>query len=382
MTWPFSQRGLGDTPYELIPRRPSSASGVQVTSDTALRHSAVWACRRLRADLVSMMPVNAFRKIDGYDVEVQKPQIFITPGGEEVLWSEWAYSTTDDLDSQGNTVGIIRQMVQNRPTLIELVPLEKVSAKGSGPTITEWKMYGEKVDTKYVWHERQFTRSGLAWGLSPIAYAAMQIGGYLNAQQFASDWFAGGGIPSARLKNVQKIVPPEDAQKIKDRFKATVGTGDIFVHGADWEYETIQAKASESAFIEQMQFSITDICRFLGVPADMIDAETSSGSITYANVTQRNLQLLILNLNPMLQRREETFSYRLVQQPRSVKFNRGVLLEMDLKSRYESYQIATAGAPWMTASEVRLIEDRPPFTPDQQAEIAAMKKAPTNGVSA
>lgn len=384
MTWPWSSRAYTAAEY-LAERASVRSSGSVVTAESALRHSAVWAARRLRADLVSTMPVDVFRLEGGVPVEKPKPVVFVTPGGDDVDWCEWTYSSQDDLDALGNTVGIITQRnpSDGRPRRVELQPNAAVTMVGRGSVITEYRVYGEKVAPEHVWHERQFTRSGLPVGLSPIANAAMQIGGYLSAQEFARDWFAGGGIPAARLRNTERVIPdPEEAQKIKDRFRATVSTGDLLVTGKDWEYDTIQAKASESAFIDQMQFSITDLCRFMGVPADMIDAEVSTGSITYANVTQRNLQLLILNLNPVLRRREATFSRKLLSAPVQMRFNRGALLEMDLKTRYEAHAIGI-GAQFLAPSEARLIEGRAPFTDAQMAEFKSAKQAPqTTGVPA
>ena len=361
---------------QLLADRSRSRNNSPVTSATALRHSAVWACRRLRADLVSTLPTNVYRRIDGVSVEVPKPAFFDIPGGESVDWCEWAYSTTDDLDAEGNTFGLIASKDnQGIPRQIDLVPAASVSVRGNGSVITEFRIGGTAYDPADVWHEKQHTRSGLPVGLSPIAHAAVGIGGYLSAQEFARDWFSGGGIPAARLRNSDKIVPAAEAEEIKARFKATVGTGDLFVTGKDWEYETIAAKASEASFIEQMQFSIVDLCRFLGVPADMIDAESSSGSITYANVTQRNLQLLILHLNPALRRREATFSRRLLPAPRVMKFTRGALLEMDLRSRYEAWKVGI-DARFIAPSEARMGEDRPPFTTEQLAEFNSLSKAP------
>lgn len=361
---------------QLIADRLGGRSRTRVTSDTALRHSAVWACRRLRGDLVSTMPLDTFRRMDGIDVEVPKPPVFVNPGGDSVDWCEWAYSTQDDLDALGNTVGVITAFGGDRlPQRVELVPNEEVSIKGRGSRIESFKIAGEKYDPSQIWHEKQFTRSGLPVGLSPIAYAAMSIGGYLSAQEFARDWFSGGGIPAARLKNTAKTIDPEEAARVKERFHATIGTGDLFVTGKDWEYDTIQAKASESAFIEQMKFSVSDICRFLGVPGDMIDAEVSSGSITYANVTQRNLQLLIMNLNPVLRRRETAFSNRLLPKPRFAKFNRGALLEMDLKGQYEVHKLGIDGR-FIAPSEARGLLNRPPFTAEQLAEFSIFSKTP------
>ena len=59
----------GATADQLIPPRPGTSGGAAaVTNETALRHSAVWACLRLRANLISTMPVDLYRKVDGIQV--------------------------------------------------------------------------------------------------------------------------------------------------------------------------------------------------------------------------------------------------------------------------------------------------------------------------
>ena len=95
-------------PDGLIPPRPDRRRGlVHVTNDTAMRHSAVWACLRLRADLVSTMPVDVYRRVAGVQVEVPTPPVLVTPGGERVGIQEWLYSSQFDLDRGGNCFGLI-----------------------------------------------------------------------------------------------------------------------------------------------------------------------------------------------------------------------------------------------------------------------------------
>jgi hypothetical protein len=101
----FSKRvSVVDGP--VIPDRPrltgAGSQVARVTEDTALRHSAVWAALRLRADLVSSMPVDVYRKVAGIQVEMQKPPVLITPGGSQVKIKEWMYSSQVDLDRAGN----------------------------------------------------------------------------------------------------------------------------------------------------------------------------------------------------------------------------------------------------------------------------------------
>jgi phage portal protein BeeE len=74
------------TADQLIPSRTLGATRgtVAVNTDTALRHSAVWACLRLRANLVSTLPVKLYREMVGQQVEVPKPKLLVSPSGDRI----------------------------------------------------------------------------------------------------------------------------------------------------------------------------------------------------------------------------------------------------------------------------------------------------------
>lgn len=358
------------TAADLIPNRGAARSGsVHVGPDSALRSSGVWACLRLRADLISTMPLDVFRRYQGVQVEVPKPPILVNPGGEQVPLPEWIYSSQFDLDRSGNVVGLVTELDgQGLPRRVDLVPLSDAYARGKGSEIVEWRI-GKKIYTPAeVWHEKQFTAPGLPLGLSPVAYAAMSIGGYLSAQQFALDWFANDVAPMGTLQHqTEENISAAVARVMKDRFKEAVAGRDIFVTGSEWEWTPAASDASQAAFLEQMKFGITDVTRFFGVPADMIDAEGSSSSITYANVTQRNLQLLVMNLGPAIVRRENALS-RLLPQPRYVKFNTDAILRMD-PSAVTANLVAQVNGRLRAPSEARETLNLPPFTDEQLAEF-------------
>jgi HK97 family phage portal protein len=348
---------------------------LSVTNDTALRHSAVWAALRLRADLMSSFPIDVYRKVQGLNVEVPKPPVLVTPGGNEVGIKRWMYDTEFDLDRAGNVFGIITERTgvigpdgRGLPGRIDLVELGEVTVRANGSEITKYKIGGKEYEPWEVWHERQYTIAGFPLGLSPVAYAAWSIEESLSAQQFARDWFAGGAIPSGTLKNNSKQIDKRQAREVRNAFRAAVSNGDLFVHGMDWEYSPVQAVGAQTQFIEARQFSMGDIARFFGVPGDLIDAAVSGSSITYANISQRNLQFLIMNLGPAVARREDTFSRKLVSNPRTVKLNTDALLRMDPETRARTIG-SQITARTLAPSEARALEDRAPFTEDQLAEF-------------
>lgn len=360
--------------------RLTSATAPTVTRETSLQSSVKWACQRLRADLISTTPLDAFRVAGTVQVEVPKPPVLSMPDGRMDV-TEWLYSSQFDLDDVGNTFALVKQRDRlDYPSVLEPLPASSVAVRVRDGVLS-YTVDGQAVPASQMWHERQFTVSGSAVGLSPTAYAVLSLGGYLSAQQFAADWFSGSAIPAAALRNTAKVLTGDQADAVKARFKDSVATGDVFVTGSDWEYSVIGAKANESAFDAMMKLSAPDICRFFGVPGDMVDVESASGSITYANVTQRNLQLLILNLGPVFTRRERAFSNGLVPRGQVVKFNTDSILRMDPAAR-GALMDAAITARRMTVSEARALDNRPPLTPDQEAEFARLfpARAPQQGV--
>lgn len=368
----FAKRALGDTVNNLIPSRsPGRTGSVIVSADTAMRASAMWASVRLRADLLSTLPLDVYRYVNGIQVEVPKPPVMISPGGDRVNIQEWLYSTQVDLDRVGNTFGIISEVdALGKPRRIDLVDANTVTVVQDQKTLDYVYRIGRKVyDKKDVWHERQFTVSGMVMGLSPVAYAAWTLGQYQSALDFGLDWFANGGqVPGGILKNTARVLGSGVAEEAKRKFKASIAARDLFVTGNDWEYSTVAVAQNESQFLDTQKLGATDIARFFGVPADLIDvAPLGKSALTYANVTQRNLQFLIMNLGPAITRRETALS-ALLPAPRFAKFNTDALLRMDPDTRNAMFITQVAGKI-RTPSEVRALDNLPPFTPAQLQEF-------------
>ncbi len=346
-----------------------------VTNDTAMRHSAVWACLRLRANLISTMPLDVYRKVEGFRLEVPPPPVLVKPGGERVKIKEWLYSSQVDLDRAGNAIGLITEVhPSGLPARIDLQPVGECAVVPSteaerkrAPDGWVYRISGKRYFPDEVWHEKQYTIAGLPVGLSPIAYAAWTIGEYLSIQDFALEWFGNGGVPAMHLKNTAKTFGSDVAQQVKDRFQASVQQGGLFVSGNDWELNLLASEQAGMSWLEAKQYGVGDVARFLDCPGDLIDAVVTGGHITYATVTERNLQFLIMHLGPAVVRREDALS-DLTSKPRYVKLNSDALLRMDPKTRAETFKIRIDSRT-IAPSEVRELEEQRPFTPEQIAEF-------------
>lgn len=366
------------TASDLIPQRPPAGrrGTTLVTDETALRHSAVWACLRLRADLISTMPVDVYRTVQGRRVELPLPPVLVSPGGEQWDYLDWMYASQFDLDRAGNAIGLITERNGlGLPARIDLAPIGScsVTLRRTGEVV--YRIDGREYTPDQVWHERQFPVAGLPVGLSPVAHAAWSVGEYLSMQDFALDWFGNGGVPKGRLRNTAKTINPDQARAVKDRYNASVQHGDIFVHGSDWEFNFLQAENQGMEWIEGRRFALGDIARFFGAPGDLIEAATQGGgSITYASISQRNLQFLIMNLGPAVTRRERRLS-KLLPPPRFVKLNADALLRMDPEAREKVIDSKVRGRR-MTPNEARALDDLPPLTAEQEAEMARLLGEP------
>ena len=355
-----------------IPPRGTGRYGAAlVDGDTAMRHSAVWACLRLRADLISTFPVNAYRNVDNLAITVAKAPIIVEPGGKRWPMHHWMYATQWDLDKAGNTIGLITETNgYNLPSRIDLFPIKVCSViQRKGEPEPRYKIDGKEYSADKVWHERQFPVPGLPVGLSPVAYAAWTIGEYLSIQDFALQWFGGGAVPKARMKNKAKILKGSEITQAKQWYRDVVSNGDLLVHGADWEYDFIQAEQAGVEWLDARRFGLADVCRFFTCPADLIEAAISApGSITYQNAVTRNLQFLVMNLQPAIFRREQAIS-TLLPNRQYIKLDTDELLRLDPETLAA---VIAKRIEWrlLTVSEARVkYWDLPPLTAAQEAEF-------------
>jgi HK97 family phage portal protein len=377
-------KGLPDAGVQPRADVTGRRNAVAVNPDTALRHSAVWACLRIRADLISTFPVDTFRKVGDIDVEVPKPPVLVDPGGRHWPYMHWMWASQFALDRQGNTVGVIvERNALNLPSRIELYPASSVSIY-QRPDMTEhrYRIDGKEYTPDQVWHERQFPVPGLPVGLSPVAYAAWTLSEALSMQQFALDWFGGGGMPKARLHNTKRSLESgpqtNEARRIKDRYMATVANGDVFVHGNDWELNFMQAEQAGVEWLDGRRFLLADCSRWFGVPVDLIEAAVSApGTITYQSALQRNLQFLVMHLAPAIIRRETALS-SLLPRPRFVKLNTNALLRMDAEQQAKVIDMRIKNRT-LTITEARELYNLPPLTPQQEAEFARVLGGPRSG---
>lgn len=369
--------GLSDLEGYGYERRPSGARRApQITQATALRNSVWWACCHLRANVFSSFPLDVIKPgPDGLTYPVTNAGTLVDEPSPGVDITEFMYSSEMDLSRYGNSVGIIRlRNAFNLPVVVELADMGSVVAKMKGRSIDYWVIDNTRYEVGDIWHQKRHTIGGFALGLSPLAHAAWSMAIYKSAQEFALDWFATGANPKGSLQHTERAtVPPEERQAVKDEFKDSTAGGDIFVHGRAWTWTPAQQDALSAGFLEQQTASNQDVCRYGDVPASMVGVETATGNITYANVTQANLQWLITSIGPQARRTERYWSKNALPKPWHLKLNTDALLRMDPMARADlmiKLKVANLRAP----DELRALDNLAPFTDEQMAQITTFSQ--------
>lgn len=371
-----------DSLTELL-RRRLPPGGVHVNADTAMRHSAVWACRDLIASNVSTLPVHEYRKQGSAARRLVDPPVLSQPDGAEVPASAWRYMALESLVMRGNAYGLIIGWDRRGwPSRIRMLHPDTVQARQLGPNgPVEFRVNGRKVERYQwlatpsddeggnkgeLWHVPAYVVAGCPIGLSPIAYAARSIGLGLQAEQFGSDWFIEGAHPSGVLTSEQEITS-ESAALIKERFLAAVGkTREPVVLGAGLGWTPVQIAPEESQFLETIKANVADVARFFRVPPEEIGG-TSGNSMTYANQEQRGIALTTWTFRPWIFRLEEALSL-LRPRPRYVKMTTAAMERTDLAGRYRAYESGIRTG-WLKRDEPRSWEEMEPL-PNDEGQVA------------
>lgn len=367
-----SKRALsfwGMSPTDMLSQRTAARASLKPVStpSEAMEISAVWAAIRLRADLVSTLPIQTYRNLDNIRMNTAGTPFIDSPD-----FMEFLYSSQVELDRSGNSIGIIKSFypgMANIPAEIDLQPSSACQVLMRDGDL-KYRINGIEYEPDVIWHEKQFTVSGLAVGLSPVSYAAYTLGQFKSVQDFATEWFTSGQGPRASLKNTEKKISSRDAAIAKESWRATQEMGEPFVHGNDWEYSLLQAQSASNDWLEAQRFGLTEASRFFGVPSDLIDAAMSGDHVTYANVMQRNLQFLIMHLGPAIRRRENALS-QLLPRPRSLRFDEDALLRMDPVAQANVIDVKIRSRQ-LAPSEAREMDNRAPFTLAQIEEFNAL----------
>ncbi len=378
-------KGNGDPTAKTVRIEPKSTGyeifsgiGSGVSPSTAMSVSAVYACVRLLAGGLSMLPIYQYRSTDtgrkriyGSDLE---RMLNLEPAPMYSAAAHWEGVMADIL-LRGDAFTYIHHNRTGR--VLELIPLP-------------WEAVSVERDTS-VWPNRlkYYVSDGLrTWGcdsgdmlhfpgfgfnglrsMSVIAFAARNATkNAIAMDKYAGSFFEKGANPSIVL-TTERTVDEDLAERLRNEFVERYSGEDnmnalplILSEGVKAEKLTISA--SDAQLIEARQFQVVDIARAFGVPPHMI-GETSASTSWGSGIESMNRAFVTFSLNPHLKRIEQELNRKLLGRNQFFEVNRESLMVGDSKAQAD-YMKAMLGGPGsgpgiMTVDEVRRMKNLPPM---------------------
>ena len=359
-----SSRNAGDQTSG--PMGYATASPVEVTEDSAMQLSAVWACVRLLSETVASLPVNVYRK---------------TPKGRELAPGHWLavlmarkpnrYQTKVEffetlmlnLALHGNAYAKITKVGGQIRSLLPLMASQietKLLPDGSVVHLYHADGNVDVLSAESVWHVKLYG-NGIV-GKSPLAFGRNMFGIAQAAEQSVSKIYANGGKPSGVL-SFDRLLTPAQRASVRENFATlTTGTDDrLLVIEQGMKFDAVSMSPQDIELLASRKHQIDEIARWFGVPSILINQ--NEGSTTLGSSTAEIISgFYKLNLRPYLERIEASVKTWLFTPEEAnqyeFEFDFEGLLRSDLKSRLEGYRTAVAGTI-LTPNEVRRIEGWP-----------------------
>jgi len=346
----------------------STSAGITVNSNLAMNCSTVYACVRVLSESVAQLPLIFYeRKGNGKDRAIEHPLYKVlhrSPNSWMTAFEFWRNLITH-LCLRGNAYCLILRDRNKR--VYELIPMhpDTIEVKQRADLSLEYvrKVQGStKVfQQSEVFHLRAISSDGVT-GVSPITQQRQAIGLAMAAERFGAELFGNGAKPGGVITHPGKLTV-EGAINLRKRFEdATSGENRhrtvVLDEGMGWTQ--VSMSAEDSQFLETRKFQRSEIAGIFRVPPHMV-ADLSDA--TFSNVEHMGLEFVKHSLMPWLVQIEQTIFRDLLtpqeQETYFAEFLVDGLLRGDLKSRYESYQIAIMNGV-MSADDVRALENLPP----------------------
>jgi HK97 family phage portal protein len=348
-----------------------TASGASVTSESAMRVAAVYACVRIISGAVANLPLDVKRRVandtrvDAEDLELwrvlrRRPNSWQTP-------SQFRRQMQASVLLKGNAYAII---AKTRGRVVGLVPLDadrmQVSQGDSGDIFYRYtRRDGGAVDLAQdeVFHLVGLTLDGVT-GVSPITYARETIGLSMVQETHGATTFKNSARPSMVLKHPGKLGKEgqEFLRSSLDAYRAGgESEGKALILEEGMEASPLAMTAEDAQWIESRKMSRSDITMFFGVPPHMI-GDTEKSTSWGSGIEQQSIGFATYTLEDHLTTWEETINRDLIPETQRdvyARFNRAALVRGDIKARWDAY---TRGLQWgvISPDEVRALEDMNP----------------------
>jgi HK97 family phage portal protein len=342
----------------------ASSSGKAVNEKTALQTTAVYACVRILAETIALLPLHTYRTSpNGKEKAANHPLYYLLHSEPNPEMTSFVFRETlmGHLLLWGNAYA---QIIRNgRGTVMALYPLlpNKMLVNRTDQGILYYQ-YEKDGQTYFLGSQDVLHIPGLGFdgliGYSPIGMAKNAIGMAIATEEYGAKFFVNGANPGGVLEHPGVV---KDPARVRDSWNAVYqGSGNahrVAVLEEGMKFQSIGIPPEQAQFLETRKFQLNEIARIFRIPPHMIgDLEKSS----FSNIEQQSLEFVMYTLDPWVVRWEQAMQRALFSEGEKrqyfVKFNVDGLLRGDYQSRMNGYAVGRQNG-WLSSNDIRELEN-------------------------
>jgi len=345
---------------------PVQQAGVAVTPDTALTFSAVWACVSVIARTMATLPWRVYEKSPGGKREIDRGLSWLlnTQPNAEMTAVSFREALMMHVLTWGNAYAEIEWDGAGRPVALWPLAPDTVCPMRDAPGAPLYYQVTSSGGTHRLDPTDVLHFHGMGWdglrGYSPVQMAARSIGMGIAQDTFGQAFFANGTIFGSVIEMAGNLNPDQIKQAeayFNDKQRGPANAFKVKVAPVGTKVNPISMPLTDAQFLESRKFSVTEVCRWYGVPPHKVaDLERSTNN----NIEHQGISFVSDAIVPWAVRLEQEVNVKLVG-PRVqgrvfTKLDVDELMRGDSAARATYYKAMTQmGA--MSINEVRERED-------------------------
>lgn len=343
-----------------------SASGVSVTTESALGVPAVWGAVNFLAGTIAGLPLRVYRRTgQGRDRVTGSVASLLHDAVNDGMSSfDWRKYTFEQCFTGGRAFTLIERNPSGTP--INLFPLDPAHMKVRRERGVKWyelheegrvKRYepAEIIDLPFMLRSDGLTHRG------PIASNRDILGLAIAATRYGSRFFENGGVPpfavTGPFQSGQALSRASD--DLHEAVKNAAKDGrQALTLPSGLEIRPIGADPEKSQLVETQRFLIEQIARIYSLPPTFLQDLTNG---TYSNTEQEDIRLVKHTLKRWAEQFEQELNLKLFgrgRQSRFAELNMDGVLRGDFATRMEGNARAIMTGQ-LTPNEARRMDNRP-----------------------
>lgn len=290
-----------------------AVAGPSVTNESALKVPAVWACIRVLAEDVAMLPLHLYRRVEeGKRLAIEHPLYALLHDAPNPWMTAFQLREMMMLHllSWGNFYAEIQRGPDGRPVALwPLVPSRMLRPEPSagGTLLYPYRPPngpGVKIPQRLIWHIRGMASDGLV-GYSPIALHRETIGLSMAQKEFSARFIANNARPSGVI-TLKGRLSDDALDRISHSWDTAHGglskSARLAFLEEGMEYQPSGMPLTDAQFVEGEQITLDDIPRVFRVPPHKIGNLVRA---TYSNIQFQDLAYATDSLQPWCERIEQ-----------------------------------------------------------------------------